>query len=85
MACSLVQKLRCDKLMGQVTRLQTDYDRLSLRNDLGLTKLELEQIAKRMPPPAAKVGPPAGPPVLVHENPLCAFLSYIGTTGWSLP
>lgn len=41
--------------MGQLNRLQTDYDRLSLRNDLGLTKLELEQIAKRMVPPPAKV------------------------------
>ncbi len=41
--------------MGQVSRLQTDYDRLSLRNDLGLTKTELEQIAKRMAPPSAKV------------------------------
>ena len=51
----MMQKLRCDKLMGQLSRLQTDYDRLSLRNDLGLTKPELEQIAKRMAPPAAKV------------------------------
>ena len=51
----LLQKLRCDKLMGQVSRLQTDYDRLSLRNDLGLTKPELEQIAKRIIPPPAKV------------------------------
>ena len=50
-----MQKLRCDKLMGQLSRLQTDYDRLSLRNDLGLTKPELEQIAKRMVPPPAKV------------------------------
>ena len=50
-----MQKLRCDKLVGQVSRLQTDYDRLSLRNDLGLTKSELEQIAKRMAPPSAKV------------------------------
>ena len=41
--------------MGQVSRLQTDYDRLSLRNDLGLTKPELEQIAKRIIPPPAKV------------------------------
>ena len=41
--------------MGQMSRLQTDYDRLSLRNDLGLTKPELEQIAKRMVPPPAKV------------------------------
>ncbi|KAL0054321.1 hypothetical protein WJX82_007108 [Trebouxia sp. C0006] len=49
-------KLRCDKLVGQVSRLQTDYDRLSLRNDLGLTKCELEQIAKRMAPPSAKGG-----------------------------
>ena len=55
--CSVacMQKLRCDKLMGQLSRLQTDYDRLSLRNDLGLTKPELEQIAKRMVPPPAKV------------------------------
>ena len=50
-----MQKLRCDKLVGQVSRLQTDYDRLSLRNDLGLTKPELDQIAKRMAPPTAKV------------------------------
>lgn len=49
-----MQKLRCDKLVGQVSRLQTDYDRLSLRNDLGLTKSELDQIAKRMAPPSAK-------------------------------
>ena len=41
--------------MGQLSRRQTDYDRLSLRNDLGLTKPELEQIAKRMVPPPAKV------------------------------
>lgn len=41
--------------MGQLSRLQTDHDRLSLRNDLGLTKPELEQIAKRMVPPPAKV------------------------------
>ena len=49
------QKLKCDKLMGQVSRLQTEFDRLSLRNDLGLSKAELEQIAKRMAPPTAKV------------------------------
>ena len=51
----MLQKLKCDKLMGQVSRLQTEFDRLSLRNDLGLSKAELEQIAKRMAPPTAKV------------------------------
>lgn len=51
----MLQKLKCDKLMGQASRLQTDFDRLSLRNDLGLSKTELEHIAKRMAPPAAKV------------------------------
>lgn len=51
----LLQKLKCDKLMGQVSRLQADLDRLSLRNDLGLSKAELESIAKRMPPPTTKV------------------------------
>ena len=45
--------------MGEVRRLQTDYDRLSLRNDLGLTKPELDQIAKRIAPPPAKVFTPA--------------------------
>lgn len=51
----MLQKLKCDKLMGQASRLQTDFDRLSLRNDLGLSKTELEHIAKRMVPPVAKV------------------------------
>ena len=51
----MLQKLKCDKLMGQASRLQTDFDRLSLRNDLGLSKAELEHIAKRMAPPVAKV------------------------------
>ena len=55
--------------MGQMNRLQTDYDRLSLRNDLGLTKPELEQIAKRMAPPPAKVLLPLCiPPALLNRD-----------------
>lgn len=69
-----LQKLRCDKVMGQLSRLQTDYDRLSLRNDLGLTKPELEQIAKRMLPPPAKVlPPPPNPPSLPLSEPIVSF------------